>query len=273
MSEQQNPLSTPVPWNLVAEGYDQYAAPFFNAFSRRAIELVSPGPASEALDVACGPGSTTQQLAAAGHRVCAVDFSEKMLQRCRLRLQSQGLGDVQIQQMDGQALTFEDNRFDVAFSMFGLMFFPDRAKGFAELRRTLRPGGKVAVSSWCPLEASPGMKAMFSAFEAVRPEPPDGDPPSFDLEDPKNLEAELLAAGFGQVQVHQVTEQIPVDNIEELWNGLSQSSVPLVMLRKSLGEEVWQQREPLGLQRLRQELGPEPATIVTSAWVGVGTSP
>lgn len=82
--------------------------------------------------------------------VDAVDFSSAMLDTLRAR--ADGLDHVHLHEADGQALPFPDGIYDAGFSMFGLMFFPDRARGWAGLRRVLRPGGRAVVASWHPLD-------------------------------------------------------------------------------------------------------------------------
>src|SRR5262245_21145739 len=165
---QPSPLANPQPWDLVSSAYADEVVPMFEAFSREAMRLVAPAPGSRIVDVACGPGTLSVLAAQAGHHVSALDFSPSMIDRLTARLGSLGLSAIEPLVGDGQALPYPAASFDAGFSLFGLMFFPDRAKGFAELRRVLRPGAKAVVSSWYPLDAVPVLAAMFGAVrEAV----------------------------------------------------------------------------------------------------------
>src|SRR4029077_9096481 len=104
-------------------------------------------------DVAAGPGTLSLIAAAAGARVSAIDFSERMVDEFRTRAAAAGLaGALDIRVGDGQALPFESAAYDCACSIFGLMFFPDRHAGLREMRRVLRPGGRAIVSSWVPFD-------------------------------------------------------------------------------------------------------------------------
>ena len=80
-------------------------------------------------------------MAPAVRHVTSVDFSAAMLDQLRRNIAAANAANVEIVEADGQALPFPDDSFDVGVSMFGLMFFPDRGKGFAELFRVLAPGG------------------------------------------------------------------------------------------------------------------------------------
>ena len=97
-----------------------------------------PAPGSRIVDVACGPGTLSVLAAQAGHQLDALDFSRPMITKLTERMMALGVRAIKSHVGDGQALPFPDGTFDAGFSMFGLMFFPDRAKGFAELRRVLR---------------------------------------------------------------------------------------------------------------------------------------
>ena len=66
----------------------------------------------------------------------------------RERSRDQGAHNVTVHEMDAQALEFPDDHFDAAFSSFGVMFCPDRAKGFTEMGRVTRPGGELVASAW-----------------------------------------------------------------------------------------------------------------------------
>ncbi len=159
-----SPLATPMPWDLIAGAYEAEVLPQFEPFAREALRLAAPPPGARVADVACGPGTLALLAARAGFAVDAVDFSTEMVDRLEHRLRSGSIERVTARVGDGQALPFADGAYAGAFSMFGLMFFADRARGFAELRRILAPGARAVVSSWQPLETVPAMAAMFGAL-------------------------------------------------------------------------------------------------------------
>ena len=124
-----SPLGTMEPWNLVATGYAAEALPYFQVFAKAALDCLNPGADARIVDVAAGPGTLSLLAAAAGMRVSAIDFSESMVAAFRERAQRANLMDrIDLRQGDGQQLPFESVAYDAAFSMFGLMFFPDRAR-------------------------------------------------------------------------------------------------------------------------------------------------
>ncbi len=141
-------------------------------------------------------------------RVTAIDFSPKMVSIFKKDLKEKAIRHVKVHHGDGQALPFENNSFDAAFSMFGLMFFPDRPKGFAELYRTLKPGGRAVVSSWAPISRSPSMKAMFGALRAMNPDMPEPRKAMKSLEDPKVFREEMSGAGFTNVRILPVRKTV-----------------------------------------------------------------
>ena len=147
---QAGPLSSPDPWNLVAEGYEAVAREFLEKYSRSGLAMLDYDAETRVLDVACGPGTTSLLLSPHVESVTCVDFSASMLDTLRRKSVAAGAQNLEILEADGQALPFEDGSFDLAVSMFGLAFFPDRDKGFAELHRVLVPGGQALVSELGP---------------------------------------------------------------------------------------------------------------------------
>jgi len=146
-----NPLATAEPWDLVAEAYTAEALPHFELFARAALAAAALPPGARVADVAAGPGTLGLLAAAAGSHVSAIDLSSEMTARFRARAAAMGLADLcDIREGDGQRLPFPSGTYDAAFSLFGLMFFPDRQAGFRELRRILKPGAPAIVSSWVP---------------------------------------------------------------------------------------------------------------------------
>lgn len=266
------PLAAPEPWQLVADGYAAEMHFVMRPFSLRAIEVLALGSTARAIDVAAGPGTLALELAKSVARVDAVDFAERMVEELQRVRRERGIENVFPIVGDGQALPFADASFDGAFSMFGLMFFPDRPQGYRELFRVLKPGGKALVSSWAAVSDSPLMTLMFGAVHAIDSSVPMPQKDPLGLENPDVLAGELRQAGFVDVEI--VPHSLTFSGLKaaELWPRLTRSSAPLVLLRRHLGEATWAEREPLALAYLERELA-TPRELGTTAWLGVGTKP
>lgn len=264
-----NPLSVAEPWDLVAEGYAAEATQITAPFGLRAFELAELGASARVLDVAAGPGTLALAIARRVASVTAVDFAPAMVERLRAQAEAQGLTNLRAMVADGQALPLPDAAFDGAFSIFGWMFFPDRARGLAELQRVLVPGGRLVVATWAPVSRSPLMSAMFGALAVVDPgiSAPVYSPQS--LENPEWLAGELRAAGFADVNVHEHTVSLSFNTAAELWTRMVRSSAPIGLMRKRLGEAAWAERSVLAQAYLTRELGDKPRALTTSGWLGI----
>ena len=273
MSTSQNPMSQREPWDLVAEGYADQADLVMLPFAKQALRLASPAARAHVIDVAAGSGALTLLAAPNVASVHAVDFSTNMLAQLRRQARARGIANVELTVADGQALPLPDAAFDAAFSMFGLMFFPDRARGFSELYRVLKPGGRAVVSSWAPIDESPLMLLMFDAIRLVEPSlfvPPAN---MLSLENPEVFERELSAAGFVEVQVTPWRTSLEIQDPEHLWRLMTRSSAPLCLLRKRLGEDAWQRGAALAVAHLAQKLETGPRSLATTAYLGYGSKP
>ncbi|MFI6865716.1 class I SAM-dependent methyltransferase [Nocardia sp. NPDC050406] len=265
-----NPLAAPDPWDYVADGYDEVSADIMLPFAQIALDVADPKPDARILDVAAGPGTLTLPAATRVAKVDAVDFSPPMIERLLRHVRAAGLTNVAAQVGDGQALPFADNEFDAAFSMFGLMFFPDRGKGFAELHRVLKPGGVAVVSSWAPVSESSLMTLIFDALRAGNPEMPRPQTNPASLENSDTFDRELRAAGFREASVEPHTISLAFDSADALWDRFARGSAPLQLSRRNLGAEDWTRREQLTLDHLRANYTPGQA-LSTTAWLGSGT--
>jgi ubiquinone/menaquinone biosynthesis C-methylase UbiE len=268
----QSPLASPEPWDLVRDGYVEELWDQFSLFSKDALELANVAPGSDVLDVCTGPGTLAIQAAAAARRVVGVDFSPRMLEEFRRRAAAAGFSNVEAVEADAQALPFADASFDRAFSMFGLIFFPDRNRGFTELLRTLRPGGRAVVSSWRPFDLVPPIKAAFEILLELMPELPFGKSKA-PLGEPDEFRAELGAAGFRDIDVRIVAHKQTAQNPGALWGSMAKSTAPFVLLRRRLGEERWSELSARILEKLTARFGPGPLDVEPQALLGVGTKP
>jgi len=173
---------------------------------------------------------------------------------------------------DGQNLPLSDASFDGAFSMFGLIFFPDRARGFRELHRVLRPGGRAVVASWRPFVHVPPIKAAFDTLIELMPELPFGKSKA-PLGEPEEMRAEFEAAGFRDVVVEVVTHASTAPDPGSFWQSMARSSAPFVLLRRRLGEERWAALSDGIRSALVERFGPGPLEFAPQALMGVATRP
>ena len=166
------------------------------------------------LDIGCGCGQTTLQLAAlTGDRgaVTGVDISRPMLDVARRR--AIGLSAVDFREADAQSDPFPAATFDRVFSRFGVMFFEEPAAAFANIRFAVKPAGRLAFVCWRPLSENPWMSAPADAVaHLLPPAPPMYAPPAdaadaqippgpFAFADPERIRTILSASGWGDVQI------------------------------------------------------------------------
>ncbi|MGX1811685.1 class I SAM-dependent methyltransferase [Nocardia sp. NPDC055321] len=267
-----SPLAAAGPWDEVAEGYDDVTTEVMLPFAAHALDIANPAPGARVVDVAAGPGTLSIPAAGRVAAVRAIDFSPSMIERLRVHAAAAGHGNIEAVVGDGQALPYADAEFDAAFSLFGLMFFPDRAKGFAELARVLRPGGIAVVSSWAPGDESSLMTLLFDAFQAGIPDfPPLRRNPS-SLENPEVFAAELHAAGFAEVSVQAHTAEFTYDSAEQLWHKMTYGNAPLRLTRARTPAAVWAAQERTMIEYLAEHYRPG-TPLATTAWLGSGRKP
>ncbi len=262
-----SPLAFPEPWDLVADAYALELVPQFELYAKDALRLAQLPSNSRIVDVAAGPGTLSLLAAANGTRVSAIDFSPPMLERFRHRVATQGATGVEIHQGDGQALPFEDEGFDAAFSLFGLIFFPDRIKGMRELRRVIKPGAPALISSWMPFEGP-----IVTVMECLRAELPGvpfgkGKAP---LGDPGEFAQEMQSAGFNEVEMHRVEHAMEFSSVDEFWQRVQRTTAPVALLIHKMGEAKWESMRINIREKLGRELGEGPVTSVGRALIGIG---
>ncbi|WP_299627772.1 class I SAM-dependent methyltransferase [uncultured Tateyamaria sp.] len=266
-------MSNADPWDRVADGYEASAKPVFSEFAAATLDLVDIRPDQNVADIACGPGTFTTLPVERGAGVSAIDFSARMLRILERNVALGNLDGVSIHQGDGQDLPFEDNQFDAAFSLFGLMFFPDREKGYSEMFRTLRDGGTACVSSWAQLSLCPLFDVMAQSITRLDPS---RRPPKYDissLENPNVLSAEMRTAGFENVVVHRVERSFEFASADRLWHGLTEGSAPIAVMRSRLPAAAWEKLCDDAVCFIDSYAGPFPTKLGATAWIGIGRKP
>jgi SAM-dependent methyltransferase len=188
----------------------------FNASTRRHTERLRLAAAvatdDDVLDIGCGCGQTTRMFAQLAPRGTAlgVDLSAPMLERARERSAAAGIANVRFEQADAQVHPFAPGAFSVAVSRFGVMFFDDPVAAFTNVRRALRPDGRLAFVAWQELARNEWLLSIRGALAAGRelPSPPAGMPGPFGLADPDAVRTILTDAGFTDINVADIKEPV-----------------------------------------------------------------
>jgi len=175
-------------------------------FGLAAMEAAGFAEGAQLLDVGCGCGPTTIEL---GSRVgpegsvVGVDISEVMIDESRNAAARAGATNVSFQVKDMQVDKL-DQELDGAFSRFGVMFFADPTRAFANIRKAVRVGGTIAFVAWQDPGRNPWMiKPMLAMGEHIKlpPRPAPGEPGPFSFGDPELVKGYMNRAGFTSIEV------------------------------------------------------------------------
>jgi SAM-dependent methyltransferase len=173
------------------------------------LDLAGVDEGSRVLDVAAGAGG--QSIAAARRvgpdgAVLATDISPNILEFAASEARSAGLDNLATRAMDGEDLAVEDGVYDAVVSRLGLIYFPDQQRALAEMRRALRPAGRISAIVYSTPERNGFFSIPVSIIRRIAqlPAPAPGVPGPFSLGQPGALQAAYEAAGFGDVKVTAV---------------------------------------------------------------------
>ena len=201
-SEHWNSDATIETWVLAQAAHDAMLAPFLPII----LEAAALTSGEAVLDVGCGCGATTLAAAraVAPGSVLGVDLSVPMLDRARADAARAGITNVGFAQVDVQVHPFQPASFDKVISRFGVMFFADPVAAFANVRRALRPDGRIAFACWQAMVANPWYGVPRSAaLEHVPPPPalPADAAGPLALADPDRTRLLLRDAGWHDIEL------------------------------------------------------------------------
>jgi len=195
----------------IPENYDRYMVPLiFEPYAADLARRVAAFSPSAVLETAAGTGVVTRALApllSSGARYVSTDLNQPMLDYAASR-QPAGAG-IEWQRADALALPFADKTFDLVCCQFGVMFFPDRAAGYREAKRVLKPGGHFIFNVWDRIEENLFADQITTALAELFPD----DPPRFLARTPHGchdtvlIRRELEEAGFSGVEIETRAEQ------------------------------------------------------------------
>lgn len=209
----------------------------------RMLELSRPQPGERVLELACGtggPGLDAAPLVAPGGDVVISDFAAEMTAIAAERIAERGLLNASARVLDLEHIDEADASYDVVLCREGLMLVPDPELAASEIRRILRPGGRVAISVWGPRERNPWLGVVFDAVteQLGVPTPPPGIPHPFSLADANELRDVLAAAGLAHVQVGELSTPYRAASVDEWWERTAALAGPLARRLAGLPEDA-----------------------------------
>jgi SAM-dependent methyltransferase len=254
-------------FRVAAATYDRHVGRYASGLGSALTEFAGVGPGMRALDVGCGPGALTAQLARrlGAANVCAAEPSEPFAEACRERV------GVEVVSAPAEALPFEDGAFDAALSQLVVNFMSDAEAGVGEMARVTRSGGLVASCVWDYAGEMTLLRAFWDAAREVDPvraaAADEGVVMRWCGQD--ELGELWQATGLREVRTGALVASAAYADFDDLWAPLPTGIAPSGAFCKSLDAEG--QAKLRDAYRRRLGVGDEPFELSARAWAAVGT--
>jgi SAM-dependent methyltransferase len=240
------------------------------------LDLAGVQAGSQVLDVAAGTGESTlmaaRRIGPKGYMLAA-DVSASMLAVAAEAARKAGLANVEIRVMNAENIEFDSDSFDAVICRIALMLFPNPAKALTEMRRVVKPGGKVAVMVYAALEKNPFWEIFHKTVRRLGniPPPAPGEPWMFALGESGVLENVYRQADFLNVSVRAVPilrrSPSAAAAVENMRKSASDTREVMNRLNEADRERAWAEIEG----QFKQFEGPNGFEIPGEVLIGLGT--
>jgi ubiquinone/menaquinone biosynthesis C-methylase UbiE len=280
-----------------AEAIEAWDGPLFDRFVQfrhivvaglrdhgdEALRLHPPAVGDRVLDIGCGFGDTTQQLAAlvgpTGFAL-GVDASPRFVEQAKLEADQAGVRNVSFQVADVQLTSFSE-RFNLAFSRFGTMFFANPVAAMRNVRQALSPGGRLVMVVWRSKVENDWLYRAQTITERFVTKPEDYDEPTcgpgpFSIANADTTSGILLAAGFSDITLRRLDLPITVGSSVDEAVEMVMALGPAGEILRLAGDRAAHLHEPVA-RALREGLaeweGPEGVRAPASTWIVSALAP
>jgi ubiquinone/menaquinone biosynthesis C-methylase UbiE len=207
-------------YNAAADFYDASPLSFWDYFGRRTIELASLPSGLRVLDVCCGAGASALPAAEAvgpTGSVIGVDLAKQLLESARRKAIQRHLGNIEFEVGDMLSMRFPAASFDAVVCVFGIFFVPDMARAVSEIWSRIRPGGKLAITTWGPNFCEPANDAFWRSIKNVRPQLYKGFNPWDRINDSASLRKILDQAEVTSPKIIAENRLHPIRSADDWW--------------------------------------------------------
>jgi SAM-dependent methyltransferase len=206
------------------------------------LHVLRPREGNTILELAAGIGDTGFEAAAIlgeSGRLITSDLSPAMLGAARRRGAELGVDNVDYLVIDAERIELPDNSVDGVLCRFGYMLMPDPAAAFAETRRVLRPGGRVALAVWGAIERNPWIAIVGVSLGQRGHIPPPEPPPApgpFSMANRERVETLLRDAGFSEVRTEELEGRFAFVDADKYLGLIADTAGPIALALQGLEE-------------------------------------
>lgn len=207
-------------YNAASDYFDHPANTFWERYGRRTVERLRLASGARVLDVCCGSGASAipaAEIVGPDGTIVGVDLAENLLELARAKAKQLGLENTRFQSGDMTNLSFETETFDAVICVFGIFFVPDMDVALHELKRVLKTGGTLAITTWGPRLFEPVNTVFWNAVREIRPDLHKGFNPWDRISEPDDLRSLLSAVGLTKSEVVAESGYQPVNSPEDWW--------------------------------------------------------
>ena len=233
-------------WGAVAPGWYKQREEIWKVsrpVSEWMIKKLDPQLGDTVLELAAGLGDTglmAVPLVSESGRVIITDFAPEMVAAARQRAEEMGMQNVEFRVLDAERMDLEANSVDGVLCRWGYMLTTDPAAAFAETRRVLRPGGRLAFSVWADAKRNPALSLVGRVLVAQGhiPRPAPEEPGAFAMADPERIQRLVVGAGFAEPEIEEVSFRWPFADYDAHWHFLTESAANTSLVLRSLPPEA-----------------------------------
>jgi SAM-dependent methyltransferase len=233
-------------WGAVASGWYAQREEFWKAsrpVGEWMVRRLDPQTGDTVLELAAGLADTglmAARLVGESGRVIVTDFTPEMVAAARRRAEEVGVQNTEFRVLDAERMDLATNSVDGVLCRWAYMLMIDPVAAFAETRRVLRPGGRLAFSVWAARERNPALSLVGGVLESQGhiPPPDPGAPSAFAMADRGRIRELVVGAGFAEPEIEEVSFRWPFADRDAYWRYVTETSASTSPVLRALAPEV-----------------------------------
>jgi SAM-dependent methyltransferase len=232
-------------WGAVASGWYAQREGIWKAsrpVTEWMVRRLDPKPGDTVLELAAGLADTglmAARLVGESGRVIVTDFTPEMVAAARRRAEELGVQNAEFRVLDAERMDLATDSVDGVLCRWAYMLMIDPSSAFAETRRVLRPGGRLAFSVWAARERNPALSLVGGVLESqghITPDP--GAPSAFAMADPGRIRKLVVGGGFAEPEIEEVAFRWPFADQDAYWRYLTETAASASPVLRALAPEA-----------------------------------